>query len=110
MQPNETLLPNEQEAKDFVMRIGKERATRIIESIHKRFKRRYNACCDDNRVPINPEWVYQTKLERELKHRIAMGLKLTDDYNTPEAAHARILERIKKRNADRAARKAAANH
>ena len=101
------LMPSEQMAADFVSKIGIERAQRILDAICRRFDRRYQKACDKNPlVPINPEWVRNTPLELDLTHRIKMGLTILDDYNTPYAAHQRILTRIAKRNADRAARKA----
>lgn len=101
------LMPSEQMAVDFVSKIGIERAQRILDAICRRFNRRYQKACDENPlVPINPEWVRNTPLELDLTHRIKMGLTILDDYNTPYAAHQRILARIAKRNADRAARKA----
>ncbi|MEI8659392.1 hypothetical protein [Vibrio sp. Hal054] len=102
------LLPSEQQAYDFVKRIGLERAQRILASICRRFDRRYDKACDSNLVPINREWIRRTELEVELTHRLKIGMTLVDDSNTPEAAHQRILERIEARKARRAGRAIAA--
>lgn len=98
------LLPIEQEAKDFVLRIGEQRANRILNAICRRFDRRYNKACSANNVPINPEWIYKTDLEVSLTYKIQLGLKLTDDYNTPQAARQRIKKRLEARKSRRAAR------
>lgn len=99
------LLPNEQEAKDFVLRIGQQRAERILNAIYRRFDRRYNKACDDNNMPINAEWIYKTELEVNLSFKLKMGLQLTDDYNTPWAAKLRIQKRLEERKAKREARR-----
>ena len=99
---NTNLLPSEQESVELVNRIGRSRAERILNSISRRFERRYQSACDTNMVPINPEWIYKTKLEVELTFKLKMGLALTDDYFTPAAAKARILKRIEERNLARA--------
>lgn len=98
------LLPIEQEAKDFVLRIGDQRAIRILNAICRRFDRRYNKACSANNVPINREWIYKTDLEVSLTYKIKLGLKLNDDYNTPQAAKQRILKRIAERKARREAK------
>jgi len=95
------LLPSEQEAKDFVLKIGAQRASRILDAICRRFDRRYKLACDQSNSPINPEWIYKTKLEVDLTDRIKMGLQLTDDYNTPAAAKQRLLKRLEERKAKR---------
>jgi hypothetical protein len=97
-----SLLSSEQKAADFVSEIGIERATTILNAICRRIDRRYDAACQANpHTPINREWVRQTDLERELIHRLKMGLMLVDDYLTPTKAHERILARIAARNANR---------
>ena len=101
------LLKSEQKAVDFVKRIGVERAQRILIAIEKRISRRYNAACDGNKVPINPEWIRRTQLEVDLTFDIKMGLTLLDDYNTPFAAKARIDARLKERRAKRMQQKTA---
>ncbi|OEE38306.1 hypothetical protein A1QO_02695 [Vibrio genomosp. F10 str. ZF-129] len=93
------LLPNEAKAKAFVLRIGFERSTRLINAIDRRFQRRYKKACINSFSPINPEWIYKTKLEVELMHQLKMGLSLADTSNTPAAARQRILERIERRKA-----------
>lgn len=92
------LLPKEQEAKDFVAKIGLERASRILSAITRRFDRRFKKACEVCVTPINPEWVPSTKLEISLTYRLKMGMQLLDTYNTPAAAKARIRARIQARN------------
>ena len=99
------LLPSEQEAKDLVVRIGQQRADRILSALTRRFDRRYNKACDASMVPINPEWIYRSELEVNLTFKLKMGLQLTDDYNTPCAAKLRIKKRLEERQARRAARR-----
>lgn len=94
-------LPSEQCAYDYVSMIGLERATRVLEALGRRFDRRFHAACDANMVPINPEWIYRTPFEVELMHRLKIGMALVDTYNTPSAAHQRIVKRIVKRIAER---------
>jgi len=101
---DDNLLPIEQEAKEFVLRIGEQRANRILNAICRRFDRRYNKACSANNVPINPEWIFKTDFEVSLTYKIQLGLQLTDDYNTPQAARQRILKRLEERKSRRAAR------
>lgn len=98
------LLPSEKKHVEFINKYGRERATRLLDALCRRFDRRYEKACDNAFAPINREWVYQTPFEVEMKHHIKMGLTLTDTENTPMAAHQRILERISKRNAQRASK------
>ena len=98
------LLDSEQEAKDFVIKIGAQRASRILSAIGRRFDRRYNNACNASNSPVNPEWIYRTELEVNLTYKIKMGLQLTDDYNTPQAAKERTVKRLADRKAQRKAR------
>lgn len=87
------LLPSEQEASDFVSRIGLDRAYRLLEKLTRRFDRRYARACAESFAPINREWVRSTPFELELSHRLKIGIALNDDYFTPHAAHQRIIAR-----------------
>lgn len=87
------LPPCEQEAADFVRRIGLERAYRILDKLTQRFDRRYARACAECFAPINREWIRSTPLELDLSHRIKIGISIVDDYFTPYAAHQRIIAR-----------------
>lgn len=101
------LLRSEQEAKDFVDRIGTKRATRLLCAITARIKRRIDI---GNRGAVGFRYdeysIRVTELERTLMYQLKMGLTLLDTYNTPVAAKKRILERIAKRNEKERRRKA----
>lgn len=101
------ILASEQKAADLVNRIGLARANRILDAIIRRFNRRYQKACDAGGVPVNPEWIRRTPLERELEYQLKIGTSLVDDYFTPEAARARILARIAQRKAQQKAKRAA---
>ncbi|MGR5368484.1 hypothetical protein [Photobacterium damselae] len=87
------LLPCEQEAADFVRRIGLERAYRLLNKLTQRFDRRYARACAKCFAPINRDWVRSTPLELELSHRIKIGISIVDDFFSPYAAHQRIIAR-----------------
>lgn len=91
------LLVSEQQAKDFVEKYTVGRCEKVLDSIVKRFDRRYELACDQAAVPLNKEWIYKTALEVDLTHRLKMGLSLLDNYSTPIAARLRILKRISER-------------
>jgi hypothetical protein len=93
------LLPNEQKAKDLVLRVGQQRACRILNALTRRFERRYNKACDESMSPVNPEWIYKTELEVNLTFDLKIGLQLTDAFNTPKAAKERIAKRLEARKA-----------
>lgn len=98
------LLKSEQSAVDFINKYGAERANRVLDALCRRFEMRYELASQNSFGPLNREWIYTTKIERELTYLIKIGLSLTDTYNTPENARRRILDRINKRNADRVER------
>lgn len=95
-----SLLPEEQQAKAFVARIGDTRAQRILTSICKRIDRRIEK---GNRHTFSNLFdrysVRRTALEVSLMHKIKLGISLNDTYFTPVAARQRIIARIAKRNA-----------
>ncbi|EHY9845628.1 MULTISPECIES: hypothetical protein [Vibrio] len=98
------LLPSEQEASEFVERIGLERAYRIYKKLAVRFDRRYLKACQASFVPINREWVRSTPFELSLSHRLLIGITINDRSNDPDKAKERIRARIQARNARRKAR------
>ena len=97
------LLPNQQAAKEFVLRITTERAKRILTQISNRIQRRIetaNASCqwavmDNTNIRTSP-------LERELIARIKLGMQLTST-DTPTKARQRNLKRFAERKARRKA-------
>lgn len=95
-----TLLPNEQLAKDFVLKYSPQRCARVLDALCRRFDRRFHRAASEAAVPINPEWVYTTAFEKELIHRIKLGLSLVDT-DTPHQAKIRILQRIASRGGKR---------
>lgn len=101
---NQSLLPNEQKAKDFVNTIGTERAERILNAICRRLDRRYERACNQSMVPFDRDHMRRTSLEVSLLWELKTGLMLNDTYNTPQAAKARILKRIAARKERRQAR------
>ncbi|ELP5729231.1 hypothetical protein QTV44_002497 [Vibrio vulnificus] len=87
------LLPSEQDASDFVHRIGLERAYSLLAKLAQRFDRRYACACQQSFTPINREWVRSTPFELSLSYRLQIGIRLNDNYFTPYAAHQRIIAR-----------------
>lgn len=95
------LLPGEKDAFQFVVSIGLSRAYRLIDKIAARFERRYKRACEEASVPINREWIYSTELEKDLMHKLKMGVTLVDISSSPYAARRRLELRIEARNAAR---------
>lgn len=94
------LLSNEQQAKDFVSMIGQLRATRLLNLVCGRIKRRADKGNAENPIMYFSESnVRKAQWEIDLEFNLKMGLSLTDDYNTPCAAKSRIMARIAARNA-----------
>lgn len=100
------LLAREKESYELVKRIGIKRANRILDSIVRRFERRYKKTQRNSMSPLNPGWIRETELEITLKYKLKQGIALNDNFNTPAAAKKRIQERIARRNSQIAKRKA----
>jgi hypothetical protein len=100
-----TLLPNEQRAKDFVSRIGIERAERLLTMVCNRVERRIRMAnsqvigqfFDDSCIK-KYEW------EVTLTYELKMGLQLLNT-DTPAKARERIVARRKARKALREQRR-----
>jgi hypothetical protein len=93
------LLPNEQQAKDFVLKIGQKRSERLLDLVCGRIKRRADKGNAQNPTMYFTESnVRKAQWEIDMEYNLKMGLTLTDDYNTPVAAKARIAARIAARN------------
>lgn len=96
------LLASEQVAKNLVVRIGRDRASRLLKAITRRIQRRITAAnsgCvtmifDNTNIRRQP-W------EVNLIFNLKMGLSLTDYENTPEKARARNLARHQARKTQR---------
>ena len=96
------LLPNEQQAKDFVLKIGEARAERLLNLVGNRITRRAdkgNAECPT--MYFNEGTVRKAQWEVDLMFNTKMGLTLTNNQDNPIAAKARIAARIAARNAKR---------
>jgi len=100
-----SLLKNEQIAKDFVIKIGEKRATRLLNLVTSRIARRIRKGNEQMFGQfLTEDCVRKAPWEVNLTYNIKMGLSLTDTYNTPIAAKQRIASRIAERNARRALR------
>ena len=101
------LLASELASKEFVLSIGVERSTRILEAVCKRIKRRAKNGCTFGQF-LTEDYVRKADWEVELIFKLKMGLKLIDTFSTPEAARQRILARIEERKARARLRKQSA--
>lgn len=97
------LLASEKNALDLVTRISTTRATRLLELLGSRFTRRYNKHYERGGLSsLNLDSFYfSSDWEKELFYNLKLGLSLSKPANPAKEAHARILERIKQRNAKR---------
>lgn len=93
------LLPFEKQAYDFVVAMGQERASNLLDALTRRFDRRCQRLWSKG-ATITVGNIYRTPQEVELTHRLKIGLMLIDDDSSAKA-HQRILDRIAKRNAKR---------
>ncbi|MCF2903086.1 hypothetical protein L1267_22205 [Pseudoalteromonas sp. OFAV1] len=91
------LLPSEQYALDFVLRIGRERATRLLELVTGRISRRIRVGNEKSFGQfLDESCIRKAPWEVELTYQLKMGLQLSNT-DTPAAAHERILKRIAER-------------
>lgn len=94
-----SLLPNELAAKTLVIKIGNERATRLLELLTARIRRRINVGNSKSFGQfLDESCVRKSQWEVDLIFNLKMGLSLTDTYNTPAAARERLLKRVAERN------------
>ena len=96
------LLADDQKAKKFVLSIGLGRANRLLTMVVARIQRRVdigNEECPS--MFFNVGNVRVAQWEIDLIHSLKRGISITDTYNTPIAAKARIAERIAARKAKR---------
>jgi hypothetical protein len=98
------LLPSEETAKNFVTKYTVSRCSKVLDSIVRRFDRRYELACDEAGVPLNREWIYRTELESTLTHRIKLGMMILSTYDHPLNARIRNLKRISANGGVRAIR------
>lgn len=91
-----SLLKNEQEASEFVSKIGNARAAKILTALCNRSDRRAKALpdCVGFHAHCYKVWL---PWEEELVYKLKLGLQINDTENTPEAARQRNLARRKKR-------------
>ena len=90
-----TLLPYEQRAKDFVLRIGIERATRLLELASGRIDRRVRKANEQSFGQFF-DWgcIKKAPWEVNLIFELKMGLGLTNT-DTPAKAHQRTIAQRK---------------
>lgn len=88
------LLPTELFARDLVLRIGRNRALRVIDSLSRRTDRRVRHCDMSGAAFLfTSASIRRSQWEVELFYQLKLGIMLTDTDNTPEAARARITQR-----------------
>ncbi len=96
------LLKNEQQASDLVSKIGLVRAKRLLTALSNRKARRTKALPDcvgflSHNYQVSKQW------EIELAYKLKLGIMITDNSNSPQAARQRNLERRRKRKEARLA-------